>query len=78
MKRLEKLRNNENNRGIQPAKSKVKTRFILTKLDPESTEEGVELELLDFFEEFEEVYVRKTNEKTFSLCVIFVYCYFRK
>lgn len=66
MKRLEKLRNNENNRGIQPAKPKVKTRFILTKLEPESTEEEVELDLLDFFEDFEEVYVRKAEMKKHS------------
>ena len=73
MKRLEKLRQNENNRGIQPAKSKVKTRFIFTKLNPESTEEDVELELLDFFEEFEEVYVRKTQMKKHSRYASFVF-----
>ena len=73
MKRLEKLRQNENNRGNQPAKSKFKTRFILTKLNPESTEEDVELELLDFFEEFEEVYVRKTQMKKHSRYASFVF-----
>ena len=73
MKRLEKLRNYENNKGLKSAKSKVKTRFILTKLAPESTEEEVELELLDYFEDFEEVYVRKTQMKKHTRYSTFVF-----
>ena len=73
MKRLEKLRNDENNKGLKSAKSKVKTRFILTKLAPESTEEEVELELLDYFEDFEEVYVRKTQMKKHTRYSTFVF-----
>ena len=73
MKKIEELKNNVNNRGLKPAKTKVKTRFVLTKLDPESTREQVQLELLDFFEDFEEVYVRKVPMQRHSRYSTFVF-----
>ena len=47
MKRLQKLKANDNRRGIRAAKLKIKTRFVLTKVESDTKEEEIELELLD-------------------------------
>ena len=73
MKRLKELENNENNKGLKSAKAKVKTRFVLTLCDPETTEEDIELELLKWFEEFEHVFVRKNEMKKHNSYATFVF-----
>ena len=72
MKRIQKLKENENLCGIRAAKLKIKTRFVLTKVVPDTTEEEIELDLLDWFEEFEEVYVRKNLMKKHTRYATFV------
>ena len=49
MKKIEELKNNVNNRGLKPAKTKVKTRFVLTKLDPESMERTSSIRIVLLF-----------------------------
>ena len=68
----EKLKANENVRGIRPAKLKIKTRFVLTKVQSDTTEEEIELELLDWFGDFEEVYVRKNPLKKHNEYATFI------
>ena len=75
MKRLKELESNRNNEGLKAAKGKIKTRFVLTKVHPDTHEDEVELDLLKWFDEFEEVYVRKNlmkrhnNYATFTFIV---------
>ena len=76
VKRLEKLKENAKNKGLKSAKGKVKNRFIVTKAHPETTEEDVEIELMDeFIDVIEEIYVRKNpmvKHKYYSTFVVFI------
>ena len=72
MKRMEKLRERTNRRELESAKSSISTRFILTKVDIDLTEEDVESYLLENFEEISDVYVRK-NQMTHDKYATFVF-----
>ena len=71
--RMEKLKNMNNNRGIQSAFGKIKTRFVLTKVRPDTEIEDVELDLLNWFEDFEEVFVRKNPMNNHAHYATFVF-----
>ena len=73
VERMEKLNNRNNNRGIQSAFGKIKTRFVLTKVHPDTEEEDVETDLLNWFEDFEEVYVRKSPMNNHAHYATFVF-----
>ena len=48
MKRLQKLQERTNKRGLESAKNIFSTRFVLTKVDPDLTVEDIEYYILNF------------------------------
>ena len=58
-KRLQKLQERTNKRGLESAKKIFSTRFVLTKVDPDLTVEDIEYYILNNFDEIADVYVRK-------------------
>ena len=73
MKRLEKLKKS-NTKNLASMKDVIATRFVLTKVTPEMTEDDVECYLLEHFDVINEVYVRKKNyEKTQPLLHFCIY-----
>ena len=57
MKRIEKLKNQRENKGLIPAKIPTGTRFALTNARIDLIDEDVECYLLENFESLSNVYV---------------------
>ena len=70
MKKLEKFKNIP--KPIKPAKVPVKTRFVLTNVDPETENEDIEYHILSNFDDVDEVYIRKNDQKRDTNYVSFV------
>ena len=58
MKRIEKLKNQRENKGLIPAKSQSGTRFALTNARIDLIDEDIECYLLENFH-YDNIYVRK-------------------
>ena len=73
LKRLENLKNNKDNKGLRSMKGKVKSRFVITRAHPDTTEEDVEVELMDtFMDVIDEIYVRKNPMRKHTYYSTFV------
>ena len=72
MKRLEKLKKS-NTKNLASMKDVIATRFVLTKVTPEMTEDDVECYLLEHFDVINEVYVRKNPMKKHNHYCTFVF-----
>ena len=63
MKRIEKLKNQRENKGLISAKREIGTRFALTNCQIDLIDEDVECYLLENFEFMTKVFVRKCELK---------------
>ena len=73
MKRIEKLKNKRENKGLVPAKRLVGTRFALTNVQIDLIDEDIECYLLENFDCVNEIYVRKCPPKHDKYaCFVFI------
>ena len=64
MKRIEKLKNERENKGLIPAKRQIGTRFALTNVRVDLIDQDIERYLLENFDSLYNVYVRKCPLKS--------------
>ena len=75
LKRMEKLRNRSVRKDLESAKRPVGTRFVLTNVRPDLTEEDVEEHLFKYFNWLHNVYVRRCQLKhdKFASFILIIY-----